>query len=164
MDPIRAPFSRLRILEDACAGDAELMAAIHETAFPIGWGADDIAALIDDHTVTARTIRPISWLGRGPIEGFILVRQAGDEGEVLTFAVASHCQGRGYGTRLLDDALIALRGRGVAAVFLEVAETNASALKLYRRRGFVQVGERPAYARLADGSKVQALVMRREYG
>ncbi|MFK7792854.1 MAG: GNAT family N-acetyltransferase [Devosiaceae bacterium] len=163
LDPVRASVSRLRILEDATAHDAEDLAQLHDAAFPVGWAADDLTGLIQDPAVTTRMIRPLSWFGRGPVEGFIMVRQAGDEGEVLTFAVADTCQARGYGTRLLDDALMNLRQKGVAAVFLEVAETNESALKIYRRRGFSQVGERPAYATQADGSKVSALVMRREY-
>lgn len=163
LDPLRAGVTRMRIVEPAGAGDAADLAALHEAAFPIGWNAEDLAGLIDDPAVTTRMIRPLSWFGRGPVEGFIMVRQAGDEGEVLTFAVAGHCRGRGYGTRLLDDALMALRQHGVRAVFLEVAESNDSAITLYRRRGFAQVGERPAYTRQADGSKVRALVMRREY-
>jgi ribosomal protein S18 acetylase RimI-like enzyme len=32
--------------------------------------------------------------------------------------------------------LMALRQKGVRAVFLEVAESNESAITLYRRRGF----------------------------
>ncbi|MEO0384693.1 MAG: GNAT family N-acetyltransferase [Pseudomonadota bacterium] len=164
VDPLRASVSRLRIVEDASAQDAEALADLHDAAFPIGWNAQDLSSLIDDPAVTTRMIRPLSWFGRGPVEGFVMVRQASDEGEVLTFAVAQHCQGRGYGTRLLDDALMALRQKGVRAVFLEVADGNNSAITLYRRRGFAQVGERPAYATLADGSKGRALVMRREYG
>ena len=163
VDPLRASVSRLRILEDAVPEDAEDLAGLHEEAFPVGWNAAELATMIGERTITTRTIRPLSWFGRGPIEGFIMVRQTGDEGEVLTFAIAGHCQGRGYGTRLLDDALMGLRQKGVRAVFLEVAETNAPALKIYRRRGFAKVGERPAYATLADGSKARALVMRREY-
>lgn len=163
LDPLRASITRLRIVEDATVEDAETLAALHDAAFPIGWSADDLAALIKDKSVTTRLIRPLGWMGRGPVEGFVMVRQTKDEGEVLTFAVAGHCRGRGYGMRLLDDALMALRQHGVAAVFLEVAETNSSALTLYRRRGFAQVGERPAYARTADGNTVCALVMRREY-
>jgi ribosomal-protein-alanine N-acetyltransferase len=163
VDPLRASVSRLRIVETAALEDAGTLADLHDAAFPIGWNADDLAGLIGDPAVTTRMIRPFSWFGRGAVEGFIMVRQASDEGEVLTFAVAQHCRGRGYGTRLLDDALMVLRQKGVQAVFLEVAEGNHSAITLYRRRGFTQVGERPAYARLADGSKGSALVMRREY-
>lgn len=163
VDPLRASMTRPRIVEPATVEDSEDLAALHDTAFPIGWSASDLAGLIDDPAVITSVIRPLSWLGRGPIEGFIMVRQASDEGEVLTFAVARHCKRRGYGTRLLDHALVSLRQKGVRAVFLEVAESNHAAIVLYRRRGFQQVGERPAYAKLADGSKVRALVMRREY-
>lgn len=162
-DPLRAGLLRLRIIEDAGSADCGALAQLHDEAFPVGWGESDLAALLDDTTVTTRLIRPISWMGRGPAEGFIMLRQAGDEGEVLTFAVARQARGRGHGMRLLDDGLMGLRQKGVAAVFLEVAETNASALTLYRRRGFLEVGRRPAYTPLADGSRVAALVMRREY-
>lgn len=164
IDPVRASVSRLRIVEDARDEDCEELAALHDQAFPIGWSASDLETLVQDRAVTTRIIRPLGWFGRGPAEGFIMVRQASDEGEVLTFAIARHCQRRGYGTRLLDDAIIALRQLGVRNVFLEVAETNTGALTLYRRRGFNQVGERPAYATLDDGTKVRALVMAREYG
>lgn len=164
IDPVRASVSRLRIVEDAKDEDCEELAALHDQAFPVGWSAADLETLVRDHAVTTRIIRPLGWFGRGPAEGFIMVRQASDEGEVLTFAIAKHCQRRGYGTRLLDDAIMALRQHGVARMFLEVAETNIGALTLYRRRGFQQVGERPAYATLKDGSKVRALVMAREYG
>jgi ribosomal-protein-alanine N-acetyltransferase len=163
MDPLRASLSRLRVIEDAGPDDAQALADLHDEAFPIGWNAQDVAGLIADHHVTTRLIRPLGWFGRGAIEGFIMVRQAADEGEVLTFAVTRHCRRRGYGERLLDDALVLLRQKGVSAVFLEVAESNKAALGLYRRRGFLQVGERPAYALQADGTKVRALVMRREY-
>jgi ribosomal-protein-alanine N-acetyltransferase len=164
IDPVRASVSRLRIIEDAKDEDCGELAALHDHAFPIGWNAADLETLVHDDAVTTRIIRPLGWFGRGPAEGFIMVRQAADEGEVLTFAVAGHCQRRGYGTRLLDDAIIALRQQGVVRVFLEVAESNTGALKLYRRRGFSQVGERPAYTTLEDGGKVRALVMAREYG
>ncbi len=163
MDPVRASISRPRILEDAAPEDAAHLADLHESAFPVGWSAEDIEALVADDLVSTRVVRPLGWFGRGAIEGFIMVRRAVDEGEILTFAVARHCRGRGYGTRLLDDALVLLRQHGVQSVFLEVADNNMEAVKVYRRRGFEQVGERPAYALQTDGNKATALVMRREY-
>ncbi|MBV6656454.1 MAG: GNAT family N-acetyltransferase [Devosiaceae bacterium] len=163
MQPVRDTFTRPRVVEDATPALAGDLAALHEAAFPIGWGEDDLISLIEDPAVIARVVRPISPFGLGPAEGFILVRHAADEGEVLTLAVNPAARGRGLGTRLLDEALIALRQQGVAAVFLEVAESNHAALSVYRRRGFRQVGERPAYAKQADGTRQRALVMRREY-
>ena len=37
-----------------------------------------------------------------------------------------------------------------------------AALALYRRLGFVKVGERPGYYRRKDGSRALAVVMRRD--
>jgi ribosomal-protein-alanine N-acetyltransferase len=49
----------------------------------------------------------------------------------------------------------------IRTIFLEVEQTNAPALALYKRQGFTEVARRDAYYRLADGSAATALVMRR---
>ena len=50
---------------------------------------------------------------------------------------------------------------GAQAMFLEVDEHNAPALALYRRLGFVKVGQRSGYYRRGDGSRATAVVMRK---
>ena len=47
--------------------------------------------------------------------------------------------------------------------FLEVAEDNAPALKLYRSHGLVPVGRRPDYYENADGRRTTALTMRCDF-
>jgi ribosomal-protein-alanine N-acetyltransferase len=56
---------------------------------------------------------------------------------------------------LVDEA----RRRGARALFLEVADDNTAARRLYAARGFVQVGRRANYYRRAAGL-VDALVLR----
>ncbi|MEM1288758.1 MAG: GNAT family N-acetyltransferase [Pseudomonadota bacterium] len=166
--PLRQAFLRPRVVLDASPDHCPAMAALHEAAFPNGWSPDDIERLLANSNVIAQVIRPITWFGLTPefgaVEGFILVRHAAGEGEILTFAVEPRARGKGHGARLLDSALLKLRQNGVSSVFLEVAETNEAAVKLYARREFTVVGERPAYSSTSDGRKTRALVMRREYG
>ena len=44
--------------------------------------------------------------------------------------------------------------------FLEVAEDNPHAIRLYRSHGLVPVGRRPDYYENADGRRTTALTMR----
>jgi ribosomal-protein-alanine N-acetyltransferase len=53
-----------------------------------------------------------------------------------------------------------LAALGVRSVFLEVDEGNVSALRLYRRAGFTEVGRREGYY-LNAGKPAAALVLRR---
>ncbi len=92
------------------------------------------------------------------IDGFVIALRAADEAEIANIAVRADQRGRGSGARLLDAVLADLDGSGVAQVFLEVRASNLPALRLYERRGFVQVGRRSRYYR----SPVEdALVFRR---
>ena len=98
--------------------------------------------------------------GAAPV-GFVLARLAAGEGEILTVAVARAHRRQGLGWRLMDAVLRELHGQRAEALFLEVDETNAPAIALYRRLGFFEVGKRPRYYESAQG-KTGALVMRRD--
>lgn len=78
------------------------------------------------------------------------------EAHVLTLAVAPDRRGQGVGRRLLDALIAAVHRRGAAAVTLEVRASNAVALRLYERAGFVVEGRRPRYY-VDDGE--DALIM-----
>lgn len=94
--------------------------------------------------------------------GFILLRQAADEAEVITLAVHPRLRRRGVARRLLSVGLDKIAGRGARRCFLEVAENNAAARGLYASAGFIDVGRRTAYYRDADGARRDAVLMRRE--
>ncbi|TIV89777.1 MAG: GNAT family N-acetyltransferase, partial [Mesorhizobium sp.] len=72
------------------------------------------------------------------------------EGEILTVAVSRSHRRQGLGWQLMDAVLRELHAQRAEALFLEVDETNAPAIGLYRRLGFIQVGHRPNYYRSTE--------------
>jgi len=90
-------------------------------------------------------------------------RQAADEAEILSVAVARNSQGRGLARQLLTLHLRRLAGLGVRTVFLEVDEHNTPAIKLYNRAGFREVSRRSNYYPLPRKT-ARALVLRRDIG
>ncbi|MAA99101.1 MAG: ribosomal-protein-alanine N-acetyltransferase [Stappia sp.] len=147
------------VIEEAVSDDFDALADLHERAFPIGWSADEISRLAAQPGVTVLKARRASYFGtRAPL-GFVIVRVAADEGEILTIAVEPRQRGRGIGGRLMRTVLHRLYGERVASLFLEVDAANDAALALYRRLGFRKVGERKAYYQASEGDG-GALVMR----
>jgi ribosomal-protein-alanine N-acetyltransferase len=133
------------------------IAALHAQAFRRGWSEQEVDTLLTDCAV-AGDCASIN----GKFAGFILSRRAADEAEILSVAVPDRQRGHGIGRALLDIHLRRLAGMGARAVFLEVEEGNEPALKLYRRAGFRQVGQRPNYYPQPGGRPAAALILRRD--
>ncbi len=93
----------------------------------------------------------------GEVVGYAGLLAAGGQGDVLTIAVATSRWGQGIGSALLDRLLAEARRRDCSEVFLEVRADNARAQRLYRWRGFADVGVRRAYY---QPSGTDAIVMR----
>ena len=129
---------------------AASLAAVHAEAFDAPWDAAAFAGLADQPGVDV-IAEP---------DGFILIRTAADEAEVLTLAVRPAGRRQGLGRRLLDRAVAAATARGARSLLLEVADDNAAALGLYATAGFVEAGRRPRYYARPDGSRRDALLLR----
>ncbi|HXV73518.1 MAG TPA: ribosomal protein S18-alanine N-acetyltransferase [Sphingomonadales bacterium] len=91
--------------------------------------------------------------------GYILLRVAADEAEILSLAVNPKARKQGLGKKLVMAAIAAVRGRGVEKIFLEVSPANAAALSAYRAAGFQACGVRKAYYRPKSGEIEDALTM-----
>ena len=92
--------------------------------------------------------------------GFIIVRVAADEAEVLSLGVAPPDRRAGIARALLDAAIACVRLANARQLLLEVGEDNPAAQSLYRSTGFAPIGRRRDYYKRADGSRVDALIMR----
>jgi ribosomal-protein-alanine N-acetyltransferase len=135
----------------AHAQDAELLAAIHATAFDSPWSAKDLGELISRPEAGALAVDG----------GFIVMRTIAGEAEVLTLAVRPERRRQGLARTLVEAGLAWARSRGADAAFLEVAADNPAAIALYEQAGFRQVGRRRGYYSRAAGG-MDALVLRRD--
>ena len=99
--------------------------------------------------------------------GFILCRvlwaqQPVFETELVDIAVHPDYQGHSIGFHLLSHALTQINKLGASGyerqkMFLEVAETNFKARKLYEKTGFIEVGRRKNYSQIPTGGRVDGL-------
>lgn len=164
---MRIPFLPQRVpdfmVEQIGLADADVIARLHAERFPRPWSAAEFASLLDQAPVFGFTIRPAGGGAREPA-GFVLARLAAGEGEILSVAVSRRWEGQGLGWLLMDAVLRTLHRERAEALFLEVDETNAAALRLYRRLGFFEVGRRPRYYDEGRAQPTAALVMRRDLG
>lgn len=68
-----------------------------------------------------------------------------DEAHLLNITVERAQQGRGIGGAVLGFLFDEARRHGASQMFLEVRESNRTALALYRNVGFAPIGRRKGY-------------------
>jgi ribosomal-protein-alanine N-acetyltransferase len=128
-------------IRPARPSDVEEMAAIHATCFAKNWSATEMAQLVS----TPGCLSLLASASQMSPQGFVIVRSAGDEAEILTLAVDPSHRRQGLARTLLIAAVTALRTAGAKRLFLEVDEANIAARDRYRSLGAVAVGRRPRY-------------------
>ena len=126
------------------------LAALHASAFAEAWSAAALADLLATPGAFAFHLA----------DGFVLLRAAGDEAEILTLAVSPPARGRGLGRALLRAAADHAASLGVRSLFLEVGTENPAALALYAGLGFAKAGQRKAYYAAGSGMGTDALVFK----
>jgi ribosomal-protein-alanine N-acetyltransferase len=94
-------------------------------------------------------------------DGLLIMRMAADEAELLNFGVAPAAQRRGLGRELLRSAEALAQELGMTCIFLDVAVDNAPARALYAGSGYAELGIRKDYYLRPDGTRADALVMKK---
>ena len=132
----------------------EALAALHARAFttPRPWSAAEFGALL---------AAPGTFV-LGDAAGFVLGRVIAGEAELLTIAVAPEARRQGKGRALVAAFEAEALQRGAREAFLEVAASNAAARALYLAAGYARVGQRKAYYEEPDGTRCDALVLRKD--
>ncbi len=153
------PRSRI-FVDQIGSSDADTLVDIHAEAFVRAWSAEDFVSLINNENVFALGVRRESVFGMRRLNGFVIVRIAAGEAEILTIAVRRAGRGRGHGRLLMEEAMRRLYRERVAACFLEVDRGNDAAIGLYHSLGFEDVGVRKGYYRAGVDPEGSALVMR----
>ncbi|UYM03832.1 ribosomal protein S18-alanine N-acetyltransferase [Solicola gregarius] len=90
------------------------------------------------------------------VVGYASVMATGDLADLQRVAVRPDRRGRGYGRRLLDEAMRVATLGGADRILLEVAADNGPAIALYRAAGFEELDRRVGYY----GAGRDALVLR----
>ena len=79
------------------------------------------------------------------IYGYVGLLMVPYEADVLNITVSGKVRNRGIGTRLMREILERAKKYGVTDIHLEVRESNAVAIHLYEKLGFVRDGIRKNY-------------------
>ena len=128
------------------------MALLHTRCFtqPRPWSAAEFSSLLADQTCLT-LVEPY---------GFAIARIVLDEAELLTICIDPESQNQGHGAQLLAALHGAAIARQVKTMFLEVAETNLPARRLYAAFGYSEAGIRRNYYQTSGKASVHALVLR----
>jgi ribosomal-protein-alanine N-acetyltransferase len=93
--------------------------------------------------------------------GYGILSAGAGEAHVLNLCVAEGSRQRGVGSRLLQRMTEHAANVGAREIYLEVRPSNSVAIRLYRARGFAQIGIRKGYYQ-AVGGREDAVVLRRQ--
>ena len=81
-----------------------------------------------------------------------------DETDMMNIAVHPDYRNCGVASELISQLSLQLKERGSRGLMLEVRESNAAAISLYKKHGFLQVGCRRNYYR---NPRENALILRK---
>ena len=96
----------------------------------------------------------------GKVLGYVGSQTVMEETDMMNIAVHPDCRKQGIATGLIVGLVGALKQQGSHSLTLEVRASNAPAIALYEKLGFLQVGLRKNYYR---NPKEDALILRKEW-
>lgn len=120
--------------------DLPRVAQIERQNFSLPWKEQDFRDfIVRDDAIFLTAL----WMDE--VAGYIGFYGIPDEGDITNVAVDERSRRRGIGRALVHELIHRAADRGISKIFLEVRDSNESAIQLYQEAGFVQVGLRKRY-------------------
>lgn len=120
--------------------DVEEIGKIEAACFSMPWSVKALSDVVDDENSLYLVAE-----ADGVLAGLAGATNAAGEGNVNNVAVAEPFRGKGIATALMQELLRRGAERGMEAFTLEVRVSNAPAVHLYEKLGFVSEGIRPGF-------------------
>jgi ribosomal-protein-alanine N-acetyltransferase len=121
--------------------DLEQVVAIDQVSFSLPWPARSFQFELTDNPASRCWVVELD----GKIVAMIVSWLILDELHIATIATHPDFRKQGIGKKLLTHALKSARDEGVTRSFLEVRESNETAINMYKSFGFVEEGRRKEY-------------------
>ena len=132
------------------------VAAIEKECFGVdAWSERSVASELDNKLAL--------WLvalDGETVAGYVGSQTVCDETDMMNVAVTADYRRRGIAEKLVDALVEELKAIESHSLTLEVRASNAPAIALYEKLGFVQTGLRKNYYR---NPKEDALILRKEF-
>ncbi len=141
----------------AGANDCMVFARLHACCFEEHWDADTFRTLLQQPTTFALLANETH---EEEARGFVVLRIAADESEILTLGTAPEYRCRGMASKLVLKAAELASSKGATQLFLEVGSFNDAARNLYRTLGFKRVGSRRSYYQRPGAPAEDACILR----
>ncbi len=122
------------------AEDVPFISRLEEETFSMPWSADSFLEMIGKEDARYYVAEE-----DGRLLGGCGVLMIAGEGNITNVAIAPEARNRGIGTALLRHLMAEGEREGLTAYTLEVRVSNAAAIHVYEKLGFVSAGVRPGF-------------------
>lgn len=144
------------VISDATEHQLDEIEKIERECFSMPWTREQLATQLsgERHVFLVAEID-------GKVAGYVGMMYVLDEGYVSNVAVGGEYRRRGIADALIGELLSRCERLNLVFVTLEVRRSNAPAIALYKKHGFVAVGERRNYY---EQPREDALLMTKFFG
>lgn len=148
------------IIRSMKSEDVARVAEIEKQCFSQPWSKEAFAAALTDANAVFLVGAELDENAKAELVlGYIGMYQSPPEGEITNVAVAKDFRGKGLGRQLVDAIKEKASEIGIREIYLEVRQSNESAIHVYGSAGFDEIGIRKGFY---DFPKEDARIMKCE--